>query len=173
MRSVIDDGRGGDRGISGVAISAPWPIYPRPVQQGEAHPDLEATAITLLEERGFITDSVEIVQTLDVDLEGDGTIETLVVVEETELANDISNVYSMVFAVSPAWNGPLVVAESVIPAGQSGYPASYRVSAVADLSGDGVMEVVLDVLAWEFSGVSVFELIDSGFEMRIDAGCGV
>jgi hypothetical protein len=173
LDTFIDDGEGGERFIEGVAISAPWPLQPRAVQQGEAHPDLEAIAITLLEERGFITDIVEIVQTLDVDLNGDGTIETLVVVEETELANDISNVYSLVFAVSPAWDGALVISESVIIAGQSGYPASFRVSAVADLSGDGLMEVVIHDSSWEASGVTAYELTDFVFEPRLSAGCGV
>ncbi|HEU4895097.1 MAG TPA: hypothetical protein VFT85_04600 [Acidimicrobiia bacterium] len=173
LTMTIDDERGGERNLSGVAVSAPWQVTPRPVTAGEPHPDIEDIAIELLADRGYDTDRVELVQSTDADLDGDGAIETVFVAEETELANDISGVYSVVFAVSPSWDSPAVVAESVIPADDSGFPASFRVSAVADLSGDGVMEIVLDGVAWESGWVSVHELTDSGFSERIGAGCGV
>lgn len=173
LHMVLDDGKGGERTVSGVAITAPWLITPRPVGPGEAHPDIEAMAVELLAERGFETDRVELVQSVDADLDGDGTIESVFVAEETELANEISGVYSIVFAVSPSWDSPVVVAESVIPADDAGFPASFRVSAVADLSGDGVMEIVVDGIAWENGWVSVHELTESGFVERIGAGCGV
>lgn len=173
LHATIDDGSGGERSLAGVAISAPWDITPRPVTAGETHPDFEDTAIRLLEDREYSTPTVDLVQAVDADLEGDGTVETIVVAEDTELANETSGVYSLVFAVSPSWDGARVITESVIPVDDSGYPASFRISAVADLSGDGMLEVVLDGLAWETGWVSVHELTDSGFEERIGAGCGV
>lgn len=172
LHLTLDDGTGGERTVSGVAITAPWQINPRAVSPGEAHPDIEALAVELLAERGYDADRVELVQSVDADLDGDGTIESIFVAEETELANEISGVYSFVFAVSPAWDAPAVVAESVIPSDDAGFPASFRVSAVADLSGDGVMELVVDGIAWENSWVSVHELTESGFAERIGAGCG-
>ena len=171
--TTIEHGLDGHNLVSGVAISAPWELTPRPVVDGEAHPDLEQEAIEILAARGFAKDSVEIVQTIDADLDGDGAIETLVVVEETELGNEMSDVYSMVFVVSPEWQDSRVVEASVIPADEVGFPATFRISAVADLSGDGVMEVVLDGGAWENFWVSVYELTDEGFVNRIEAGCGV
>jgi hypothetical protein len=173
LYTIVDDGKGGERFVSGVAITAPWNLTPRPVTDGESHPDLEEVALGLLAERGLDFDRVNIVQALDADLDGDGAIETLLVAEETEFGNEISGVYSILFAVSPSWDEPAVVDESVIPSDDTGYPASFRVSAVADLSGDGQMEVVASGLAWEGSWVSVYELTESGFEYRIGAGCGV
>lgn len=170
-RFIDDDSRRG--AIFGVAISAGWELRPRPVTEGESHPDLEALAIGLLEERGFDTDTVDIVQAIDADLDGDGSIETFLVAEETELGNQGSDVYSILFAVSPFWDEPVVIAGSVIPEDETGFPASFRVSAIADLSGDGLMEVVVDGLAWENSWVTVHELTESGFVERIGAGCGV
>ena len=44
----------------------------------------------------------------------------------------------------------------MIPDDETGFPASFRIGAVADLNGDGSMEVVLDISAWEtesFHGV--------------------
>jgi hypothetical protein len=158
--------------ISGVAISAGWDLTPHYVGDGEAHPDLESMAIDLLAELGYETDSVEIVQTVDANLDGGEFIETIVVVEETELANSGSDVYSLVFLVGSD-SEPMVIEESVIPPGETGYPASLRVGAVADLNGDGLMEIVLDGVVWEGSGVSVFEKTDDGFVRRLGAGCGV
>ena len=159
--------------ISGVAISAGWELTPHYVGDGEAHPDLETMAIDLLAERGFETDSVEIVQTVDANLDGGEFIETIVVVEETELSFDQSSAgYSLVFLVGSD-SEPMVIDQSVILPGESGSPRSYRVGAVADLNGDGLMEVVLDGVAWESSWLGVYEMTDDGFVRRMGAGCGV
>jgi hypothetical protein len=173
LSTFIDDGQGGERSISGVAVSAPWDLHPRPTVPGETSPDIENAAFGLLADLGFTTDSVSVVQVLDTDLDGDGSPDTLVVAESTELANQASGVYSLVFAVSPSWNEPAVVAESVIPATEDGFPESYRISAVADLSGDEVMEIVISGSAWESSWVGVYELTPDGFVATIGAGCGV
>ena len=169
----LDEGGEQPRLVTGVAISAPWELQPRPVGLGESRPDLEETALSLLGERDYSTDSAAIVQVVDGDLDGDGAIETIVVAEDTELGNEGSDVYSVVFAVSPAWTAPIILDESVIPATEVGYPASFRVSAVADLSGDGTMEVVLDGLAWESSWVAVYVFSGTAFDNPIGAGCGV
>jgi len=173
LYTIVDDGTGGERSVSGVAVSAGWSLTPRPVMAGESHPDLEALAIGLLEERDFETNTVEIIQVVDADLDGDGAIETFLVAEDTELGNEGSGVYSILFAVSPFWDEPVIIAESVIPEDETGFPASLRVSAIADLSGDGKMEIVVDGLAWESSWVTVYEWSGTSFEDRIGAGCGV
>jgi hypothetical protein len=160
-------------GIEGVAISAPWNITPRSVSEGDTSLDIEAAAIALLASRGFDAETVSIQQVVEADLDGDGSIETFVVAEDTELANDGSGTYSILFVSSPSWSDPVVVAESVIPADESGYPARFRVGAVADLSGDGIMELVLHGAAWEASWVAVYEMEDSGLVERLIAGCGV
>lgn len=159
--------------ISGVAISAPWELVPRPVTRGEAHPHLEALAVDLLGSMGFETNAVVIVQTVDADLDGDGAMQTIVVAEETELANSASGVYSIVFVAGVREIEPQIIDSSVIPRGEEGFPASFRVGAVADLNGDQVMEVVLSGEAWESSWVSVYEWTGAGLERRISAGCGV
>lgn len=173
LYAPIDDEQGHRLAISGVAISAPWDLTPHHVGPGEAHPDLETIAVSLLSDLGFETDSAPIVQTVDADLDGDGAIETIVVVEDTELGNEMSGVYSLVFVVGAGDSPPIVVEESVIPADESGFPASFRVGAVADLSGDGLMEVILDGLAWENTWMTVHERVGHEFLNRLDAGCGV
>lgn len=173
LHTTVSDGTGGERSVSGVAISAPWDIQPRPAVAGEWHPDLENLAFQLLGERGFVTDSINHVQSVDADLDGDGALETILVIEATHLANSASGVYSMVFVVFPSFGEALVIAELVIPPNEEGFPESYRISAVSDLSGDGVMEVVVSGLAWESSWVAVYEYAEGLFHRRISAGCGV
>lgn len=172
LSTVIDDGAGGERGISGVAVSAPWDIHPSPISEGEDSPEVQNAAFDILADLAFTTDSVSIVQVLETDLDGDGTPETLAVAESTELVDQASDVYSLVFAVSPSWDEPLAVAESVIPATEVGFPASFRVSDAADLTGDGVLEVIISGAAWEGIWVGVYHLTPEGFVATIGAGCG-
>lgn len=165
--------------INGVAISAPWDIAPRPVAPAEWSADLEAHAIGLLAERGFVTDAVVVKDVLDADFDGDGEPETVAVVEDTRVdfgadAESIeSGVYSLVFVVVPADDAVYVIEESVVPPGEWGYPASFAIPAVVDLNGDGVLELVLDAGAWEAGWQSVYEFTDTGFIERLTSGCGV
>ena len=160
--------------ISGVAISAPWDLTPRPIRETAPREELEDVAIGLLTERGFETDQANLFQVVDADLDGDGSTETVVVAEDTELIFDASSgVYSMVYAVSPAWEEPLVIVDEIIPVGEEGSAEVNRIGAIADLSGDGKMEVVINGGAYESSWHTVYELTDTGFVDRIGAGCGV
>jgi hypothetical protein len=52
----------------------------------------------------------------------------------------------------------------VKPPDESGFPGSFRIGAVADLNGDGVMEVVLDGVGWENRWFSVFEVAGTAHE---------
>jgi hypothetical protein len=88
------------------------------------------------------------------------------------LANSISDVYSLAFILSESDPTPVVVAESAFPPGTEGYPATLRVSAVADLNGDDSLEVVVDLDEWESDGIAVFERTVGGYEARIGTGCG-
>lgn len=173
LSSVIDDGAGGERTISGVAVSAPWDITPRPVAVGGPRPEMETAALELLAERGFDRTTAPIVQVVEGDLEGDGSSESVVVAEDTELSNSISDVYSLVFVLSGTDPTPVVVAESAFPRGEEGFPASFRVSSLADINGDGTLEVVMSGEAWENGWVSVYERSGDRYEHRITAGCGV
>jgi hypothetical protein len=172
LRTVIDDGVGGERNLLGIAVSAPWDITPRPFVLAEPRPEMEAAALDLLTERGFTRTSAPIVQVVEGDLEGDGSIESIVVAEETELANSISDVYSLVFILSETSPTPVIVEESAYPPGEEGFPASLRVSAVADLNGDGSLEIVISDNVWEGGGVGFLELADDGYQHRLYAGCG-
>jgi hypothetical protein len=47
-----------------------------------------------------------------------------------------------------------------------------RVSAVADLNGDGSLEIVISDNDWEGGGVGFVERTPDGYQRRLYAGCG-
>ena len=114
-------------------------------------------------------------QLIRFDAEGDGVHEVLVVAEETEILPEASDVYSVMF-LRRLVDGDVettVVGSSVIPPEDTGFPAALRVGAIADLSGDGVMEIVLSAVAWEGGSIEVHELTSDGIERRLAGACGV
>jgi len=167
-----------ERFVSGVVVSAPWQLQPRPVSVAGSREGLEQAAIELLAAEGYEADAVEIVQAIDADLDGDGAVETITVIDTIRYVPTPDG-YAMVFAVSAEADSELF-AQSAIPPGYSGAPAgetwdpiAFRVGAVADLNGDGAMELVVSWRAWESSGVSIYELTDDGLAQVLDCGCGV
>ena len=162
-------------GPLGVAISAPWVITPHLVEQLEDDGTYSAFAAELLAERGLDVPEPTLKQILQVDLEGDGVNEVLVVAEdvtESLLAEDGD--YSIVF-LRQTVSGDVrtsILGESVIVTATGPYVESYSIGAVADLSGDRVMEIVTTVAYYEGIGVGVWESTADGPVFRISSGCG-
>jgi hypothetical protein len=168
-------------GRYGVGISAPWPMYPHLVEVGEDDGTMAAVASGLLAERGLTVPDPVIKQLLRVDLEGDGVNEVIVVAEDVpdELYGEPGD-YSLAF-MQRVVNGAeqsIVFGESVIVELAEdelfGFLLSFEVGAVADLSGDGKMEIVLGGQYYEGVGIEVWEYVDDelGLVNRIGAGCG-
>jgi hypothetical protein len=165
----------------GVAISAPWTLVPYLVEAVADDGTYAAVASQLLADRGLDVPNPVIKQMLRLDLEGDGVNEVLVVAED--VAPDLfaqEGDYSIAFLrnvvegeVRTAMLGDQVVAE--VPEGQTPFIISYTVGAVADLSGDGKMEIVMNETYYEGNGVVVWEYVndDLGPVMQIVSGCGV
>jgi hypothetical protein len=122
------------------------------------------------------------VQVVRADLDGDGTDEVIVVVERLSdpqglLATDGD--YSVAF-VRQLVNGDVhtaVLSRSIasITPGATRYILVARVAAVADLNGDGRMELALQQVYYEGSGTQVFE-VQPGTGRLVDilgGGCGV
>jgi hypothetical protein len=167
---------------TGVAISAPWQLVPNLVEVSDDDATYSAIASGLLAERGLSVPDPLIKQALTVDLEGDGINEVLVVTEDIPdpglLAEDGD--YSLVF-LSKAVGGEvrsLVIAESIVTElaeGETPFILSFGIGAVADLNGDGKMEMVISSNYYEGSGVEVWEYVDDdqGPVLAISQGCGV
>lgn len=179
----LDDGAvlGEFPGPFGVAVSAPWLLIPHPVDAETDDGTYAGFAADLLSDRGLeVTDPV-IAQLLRVDLEGDGTDEVLVVAEAITgpgLFPEPGD-YSIAFLrrVVDGEVRTAILGESIPgePAeGETPFILSFRIGAVADLNGDGRMEVVLSSVYYEGAGVEVWEYVDDdlGPVRVLGQGCG-
>jgi hypothetical protein len=165
-------------GPLGVAISAPWILVPHLVEEIEDDGTYAAFAAEMLAERGLNVPEPSIKQLLQVDLEGDGVNEVLVVAEDVTaglFAEDGD--YSIAFMRRTVQGDvqTAILGESVIVTADSPVVNSFSVAAVADLNGDGRMEVVLTTAYYEGIGVEVWEHVndDQGLVPQISVGCGV
>ena len=165
-------------GPYGVAISAPWELVPHLVEALEDDGTYAAFAGGLLAERGLNVPDPVIKQLLRVDLQGDGINEVLVVAEDVTpgLFAEVGD-YSIAFLRSTV-DGDVqtaILGDSVIVSEDEGpIVDSFSIGAVADLSGDGKMEIVVSSAYYEGLGVEVWEWIDDGQGPipQISQGCG-
>ena len=162
-------------GPLGVAISASWVIVPHLVQQIEDDGTYAAFAGELLAERGLDVPDPVMKQILQVDLEGDGINEVLIVAEDVSeglIAQEGD--YSIAF-VRRTISGDVqtdILGESVIVTADNPLVNAYSVGAVADLNGDARMEIVLTAAYYEGIFVEVWEYGAEGPVPRISASCG-
>lgn len=164
-------------GPYGVAISASWGIHPHLFESFEdGDGSYAAFARELLAERDLEVAEPNIKQLYRTDLEGDGTNEVLVVAEDVSpgLFAEEGD-YSIIFLrkVVQGEVQTAVLGESVITE-PDGFLTSYTIGTVADLSGDGKMEIVVDSAYYEGLGVEVWEYVDDdlGVVPRVSVGCG-
>jgi hypothetical protein len=162
-------------GPIGVGISAPWIITPHLVETLEDDGTYSAFATELLAERGLDVPEPTLRQILQVDLEGDGVNEVIVVAEDvTEGLFAEDGDYSIVFKRQTAQGDvrTSILGESVIVTASDPFVTSYSIGALADLNGDAVMEIVITGAYYEGIGVEAWESTAEGPVMRISSGCG-
>lgn len=170
-------------GYDAVAVTADWPLQPRPVRQiGAAVPVYAEVGASLMADLVDTAAEGEVVQVVRVDLDADGDEEVLVSYERQQRpqfggAGDFASVYVRVPAADGTVDDRLVSSyvsrdpeelESPFPT-----PGRVTVVAVADLNGDGVMEVALRDLFWEYGGISVYAFADGRLDLVMSGGCGV
>jgi len=157
---------------SGIAVSGGLELHPRPVR--ELRPEsLDYTADTaaLLADLGLAEAPVKITRAVAVDLDGDGTDEVVYTAEHPDLATSVwedSDEYSPVgfynlLAIRQDVGGSvdsLLVYQSTYTEENVGQATSVfpvNLNAIADLNGDGSMEIVVDGSYYEGVFASVFE----------------
>jgi hypothetical protein len=168
---------------SGVAISAPWELRPHFVQEEVDDGTYSDLARPLLSARGVEVAEPVIKQVFRFDLEGDGVNEVVVVTEEVTGDGGIyaeEGNYSLVF-MRKVVDGEVQTAilDESIAVTTDEFPTPFittlSVAAVADLTGDGKVEIVINGVYYEGEGWAVFEYVNDelGFVRQIEAGCGV
>ena len=129
-------------------------------------------------EKGIADPKVRLTQVIRVDLEGDGSEEVLVCA--THYAKGLSpkaspGDYSLVF-LRRVVKGKVVqqiVAGDFFPkAVEFGAPGEYRVGAVLDLNGDGIMEIVLFGRYYEGDWVEAHRVAGEQVVKVFSSGCG-
>lgn len=164
-------------GPYGVAISAPWDLQPHLFEAVTDDGTYSAFAAELLSSRGLDVAKPVIKQLFRTDLEGDGVNEVLVVAEEVEPGLImVDGDYSILFLrkVIEGEVQTAVLGSTVILPGDDPFGAAFSIGAVADLSGDGKMEIVVDLAYFEGLGVEVYEYVndDLGALSQLAVGCG-
>ena len=159
-----------------IAILADWELRPaavRVVPDPEAiHRDAVAEVLSSL---GIEAEPV-IFQQLAADLEGDGTEEVLIV--SKALPDDLfagPGDYSVVVLrklIEGEWQTAIL--DTSLGEADSAYILSHSIPAIADLNGDGTMEVLVDAVYYEGSGTTAYEYIDDdlGPQAVLGGGCG-
>jgi hypothetical protein len=175
-----DVGEPADPLVAPVAVAGVTDVQPRPVEVLDpASPAYGEAAREGL--AGTVDDpDPEVTQVVRADLDGDGTDEVLIAAERRSDPETL-------FAAPGDYQALLLrqlvggsvrttqVAISLAPEGTDVTPVIdfLRFAAVADLNGDGTMEVVVDSTYYEGYAVAVYEAAASGLTKVLENGCGV
>jgi len=165
-------------GPYGVAISAPFELQPYFYDDGETDDGTYAgLASGLLSSRGLDVEEPVIKQIVQTDLEGDGINEVLAVAEEVTPGFLLQpGDYSLLFMrkVIEGEVQTAVLEETVVLEEDDRFLGAHSVGTVADLNGDGKMEIVSNAAFFEGFNVAVWEYVDDdlGMVLRLERGCG-
>lgn len=163
-----------------IALGAPWNALPRVPQVKDTTQEVYVKAVReLLESKGLKTPTVRITQILRIDLDGDGEEEVLV--SGTNYPREAGGVpvrasggnYSFVL-LRRLVNGKVEsrLLEGEFYTKEASVPNEFRVDAVLDLNGDGIMEVVVHGQYYEGAWITVYRCDDGRPRELLSVGCG-
>lgn len=159
-----------------LAIIADWELRPSPVRVETDLADVHIEAVTeVLMSLGIEAEPV-MFQQIAADIDADGTEEIVIV--SKFLPNDLfgrPGDYSVVVLrkmIEGEWQTAIL--ETSIGEPDSPYVLSHSIAAIADLNGDGKMEIAVDAAYYEGSGSAAYEYIndDLGPKPVLGGGCG-
>jgi hypothetical protein len=170
-----------DHGV-GIGTAAKWnpvPRLPKAIDPNGA--TYKAVVTNFLRKKGIAKPVIAIKEAFRVDLEGDGVEE--VVLSATYYKKGLSSDaavgdYSFVIvrkAVGKVVTDHLLTGDFILKKVDFGAPTENHISAIADLNGDGKMEIVLNGFYYEGDFASAFEM-KNGKPVKIkefEIGCGV
>lgn len=159
-----------------LAVLADWELRPFPVVVETELDDVHVEAVTqVLMSLGIEAEPV-IFQIVVADIDGDGTEEIAIVAKD--LSDNLFGQpgdYSVVVLrkmIEGEWQTAIL--ETSLAEPDSAYILSHSFAAIADLNGDGKMEIVVDAAYYEGAGTTAYEYTndDLGPEHVLGGGCG-
>lgn len=167
---------------SGVAIgaSATWNLFPRvPKKLAGDSKAYRQIVKEFLAKQGLSKTKIKIDQVYLIDFDGDRQDEVVICatfykngISRTAMAGDYSFVLvRKIFGKNV--EEILLEGDFVKKNVEFGAPNSYKISSIADLNGDGKMEIMVFGEYYEGSFAGVFEINGKKAEKVLEAGCGV
>jgi len=170
-----------DQGVA-IGSAAKWNPSPRKAQKIDLTNQTYKTAVSnFLKKKGILRPVVKIKQAYRVDLEGDGIDEVLIAATYYKgglASSAAAGDYSFVLlrkATGKTVTVHLLKGDFITRKVDFGAPTQNEISAIADLNGDGKMEIVLFGFYYEGDFASAFEM-KNGRPVEIkefEIGCGV
>lgn len=165
-----------------LAISCDWNPMPRlPVQQSNSSEEYNNIVSKILEENGLKDIPVNVVQNYKIDIEGDGQDAVLLCAQNIEPlglgATFKKNTYSLVVLrkIVDARVENIFLTKSIyLEDGEwsDGCPSVDNIEAIADLDGDGEMEVIVGYLYYEGFGYKIYDLVENEHELVLQSTYG-
>lgn len=167
---------------SGIAVGtgATWNLVPRVAAKISLTDKTYLNIVSsILKAKGLPRAKARIEQAVRIDLEGDGVDEVLISassyvsgIQPSAKAGDYSFVMLRKIVGGKAQN--IMIAEEYVKKNiQFGAPNEYEFSAVADLNGDGKMEIVTYGAYYEGNWAEAYEMKGNKPTKVLSAGCGV
>jgi hypothetical protein len=181
-RPTVDVGidRAADASQAGIAVAGAGIVEPRPVEILDPAAEVyRQAAAEVAESLGIVQPDPRVAQVVRADLEGDGSAEVLVMAEQliepsSSMASPGDWSVAFVRRVVGGTVQTSVVESHTTTEHDAPFLSLYRVGAVADLNGDGRLEVVVNQRYYEGSSTSVYEYgTDGTLREVLSAGCGV
>lgn len=175
---VFDPQLPGDHRQPGaIGVMANWNLRPQALSVGGDVPDEHRqAAIDVISSIGINDSEPPITQIISVDVDADGTEELIIVAKRVpdDLFARLGD-YSVVIlrkSIEGAWQTAIL--ETSTGVADSPYVLSHTIPAVADLNGDGRMEIIVDGHYYEGAGTVAYEYIndDLGPVAVLSGGCG-
>jgi len=153
-----------DEGVA-IGSNAKWKLMPRmPKELSTVNATYKTIVASFLKGKGIVKPQVKITRVMRIDLDGDGTDEVLISAthyKQGTLPSAAKGDYSFVIlrtSRGKAVTNHLLSGEFYTKAEEFGAPNQHDISAVADLNGDGKMEIILNGFYYEGDFTSVFEM---------------
>jgi len=175
---------GPKRPASVIAVGGTWNALPRVPRSESTNQQVYRSAVaSILVKSGIARPRVNITQVLRVDLEGDRTDE--VIVTATNRPRGLypaaeAGEYSMVSLrklVKGKVETFMLEGDFQPEAVEFGAPLTHKVTAVLDLNGDGIMEIVVDSQYYEGHWSTVYQVVTTANGVKLvpalSCGCGL